>query len=81
MFGRTVSINGTEVFVTCSPSTPYSEICLRAAKLFKTEEEHETKMRALALMQARELEQKSAQREDEYEEHLAKYRKAPRAMP
>lgn len=50
MFGRTVSINGVEVFVTCTPTTPYSEICLRAAKQFKTEEEHEQRMKALASM-------------------------------
>lgn len=53
MFGRTVSIDGVEVFVSCTPTTPYSEIGLRAAKLFKIEEEHEAKCRALALAQAR----------------------------
>lgn len=53
MFGRTVTIEGSEVFVSCTPTTPYSEICLRAAKLFKQEEEHEAKLRALALGNAR----------------------------
>jgi len=60
MFGRTVNIGGKEVFVTCTPTTPYSEICLRAAKEFKIEEEHEAKMRALALARARDLELKTA---------------------
>jgi hypothetical protein len=50
MFGRTVSIGGVEVFVTCTPDTPYSEICLRAAKQFKAEEEHEQRMKALDAM-------------------------------
>lgn len=53
MFGRTVSVAGTDVFVTCSTNTPYSEICLRAAKLFKIEEEKEAKARAEALALAR----------------------------
>lgn len=38
MFGRTVSIDGTEVFVPCLPSTPYSEVLMRAARQLKLEE-------------------------------------------
>lgn len=53
MFGRTVDIGGNAVFVSCSPSTPYSEICLRAAKIFKAKEEEEAKARAAALADAR----------------------------
>jgi hypothetical protein len=55
MFGRTVTIDGTEVFVSCLPTTPYSEICLRAAKLFKIEEEHDTKLQAISKMKAEDL--------------------------
>lgn len=39
MFGRTVSIDGVEVFVSCVPETPYSEVCRRAAEILAREEE------------------------------------------
>lgn len=38
MFGRIVTIDGTEFFVTCSPDTPYSEILRRAAVMAEREE-------------------------------------------
>ena len=41
MFGRTVSIDGVEVFVSCVPETPYSEVCRRAAEILAREEEAE----------------------------------------
>jgi hypothetical protein len=54
MFGRMVEVDGQRIFITCSPTTPYSEICLRAAKHFKILEEQENKARATALADARE---------------------------
>lgn len=38
MFGRIVTIDGTEVFVSCLPTTPYSVICQRAAEMLAREE-------------------------------------------
>lgn len=38
MFGRLVTFDGTEVFVSCVPSTPYSEVLLRAATILRREE-------------------------------------------
>jgi hypothetical protein len=41
MFGRTVSIDGREIFVFCTPQTPYSEICRRAMWQLERDEEIE----------------------------------------
>lgn len=38
MFGRTIIIDGKEVFVFCSPSDPYSEVLRRAANTFERDE-------------------------------------------
>lgn len=38
MFGRLVKIGDRELFVPCTPYTPYSEILLRAAQMLKNEE-------------------------------------------
>ena len=44
MFGRTVDIEGTEVFIICTPETPYSEILMRAAAILRKEEMAEYRM-------------------------------------
>lgn len=44
MFGRTVDIDGTEVFIFCTPDTPYSEILMRAAAILRKEEMAEYRM-------------------------------------
>lgn len=41
MFGRTVSIDGRDIFIFCTPATPYSEICRRAALQLARDEEIE----------------------------------------
>lgn len=38
MFGRTVTIEGRKIFVTCTPRTPLSEVLRRAADQLKREE-------------------------------------------
>jgi hypothetical protein len=38
MFGRTVTVDGKEYFVMCSPGTPLSEVLKRAAKMAEKEE-------------------------------------------
>ena len=38
MFGRDVTIDGRRIFVTCSPSTPLSEVLRRAAAILDGEE-------------------------------------------
>jgi len=55
MFGRLVKIDGKEVFVFCTPQTPYSEICRHAAEILRLEEAEEKKARAEALGYARAL--------------------------
>jgi hypothetical protein len=47
MFGRTVDIDGTEVFVFCTPETPYSEILQRAAEILRKEEREENRARII----------------------------------
>lgn len=44
MFGRTVDIDGTEVFIFCTPDTPYSEVLMRAAAILRKEELAEYRM-------------------------------------
>lgn len=43
MFGRYVEVNGKRVFVFCTPQTPLSEVCQRAARQLAREEENELK--------------------------------------
>ncbi len=38
MFGRTVTIDGEEIFVSCCPDTPLSEVLRRAAEIQKRDE-------------------------------------------
>lgn len=38
MFGRTVTVDGKEYFVSCCPDTPYSEILTRAARMAERDE-------------------------------------------
>lgn len=38
MFGRTVTIDGRSIFITCTPQTPLSEILRRAADQLSIEE-------------------------------------------
>jgi hypothetical protein len=39
MFGRIVKIDGREIFVTCSPSTPLAQVLRRAAEILEREGE------------------------------------------
>lgn len=39
MFGRTVSVDGREFFVMCSPRTPLSEVLRRASEMAKQDEQ------------------------------------------
>jgi hypothetical protein len=41
MFGRYVQIGGEGILVFCSPETPLSEVCRRAAEMFAREESAE----------------------------------------
>ena len=50
MFGRIVTIDGTEVFVSCTPSTPYSEVLRCAANQLEREENEARKTNPIAVM-------------------------------
>lgn len=50
MFGRTVSIDGRDIFVFCTPQTPYSEICRRAAVQLEKDEEIEAARNPITIM-------------------------------
>jgi hypothetical protein len=39
MFGRTVTIDGEEIFVCCLPSTPWPEVYRRAETVWKAKQE------------------------------------------